>query len=202
MSHAPRTIQPGKVAWAGNLDGFQCKHVFANNPKATKEELYTPFITTMDNSGFSHVESDYDNEPADIHFGGCGNKVLYMVMDLDIRLARSQNLWGYIQMRILQRWDTCAAEAILRANGGDLFNFFNFVTTEDKQQCHYLYKKDYDGTNTDFDELKKYLEYNENNRVIFGENHSIATKEGQLYAMDDTKINFAIISDLVKMEKG
>ncbi|KAK3280716.1 hypothetical protein CYMTET_11470 [Cymbomonas tetramitiformis] len=62
-------------------------------------------------------------------------------------------------MRNLQRWDTCAAEAILKANGGDLFKFYQFVD-DAGEVISYKYKKDYtDGVNTDMIELQSYLDY-------------------------------------------
>ncbi|KAK3282557.1 hypothetical protein CYMTET_9713 [Cymbomonas tetramitiformis] len=175
LSHKPRTLDlaGAKVAWIGNLDGFEDKTIVETKLKAesvlspdsinelSKQALRdarVPFIKHMDKHGFVHMETLSDNQPTDIQMGGCGNKILHMVMALSATRARNQNFWGYVQMRNLQRWDTCAAEAILKASGGDLFKFYQFVD-DAGEAIPYKYTKNRDGVNTDMIELQSYLDY-------------------------------------------
>eukprot|EP00854_Cymbomonas_tetramitiformis_P000656 gene656-1093_t len=189
VSHEAREFMAHrKAGWVGNLDGFECQHILNQADKPSKKDTQKPFIAHMEENGFVYVESNTKNEPIDIELGGCGNKILHMVMNVNKPGARSNNLWAYVQMRNLQRWDTCAAEAILRANGGDLFKLFQFVS--DNLIERYLYKKDEKGINTDFTQLsKKHLHYTKEGKVIFGENYLIQSKD-KVYAIDDLKNNF------------
>jgi len=81
-----------------------------------------------------------------VRSGGAGNK---MLMLLEHSLASSAEDGGgpclYIQDRGVSRWDTCAAEAILRAFGGDLVKL---SSGEAGGESHYTYLKTDD--NLDF----------------------------------------------------
>lgn len=71
-----------------------------------------------------------------VRSGGAGNK---MLMLLESSLASSEDGGGsclYIQDRGVSRWDTCAAEAILRAFGGDLAKLSG---EEAGEETHYTY---------------------------------------------------------------
>ena len=68
-----------------------------------------------------------------VRSGGAGNKMLILLAS---SLASAEDGGGsclYIQDRGVSRWDTCAAEAILRAFGGDL------VKLEPDEEPHYTY---------------------------------------------------------------
>jgi hypothetical protein len=69
--------------------------------------------------------------------GGAGNK---MMMVLEGRGT------CYIQDRGVSRWDTCAAQAVLEANGGALVKLNDFI--QSKQLVSYTYRRS--DTNLDF----------------------------------------------------
>mmetsp|Transcript_21920 Transcript_21920/g.30127 ORF Transcript_21920/g.30127 Transcript_21920/m.30127 type:complete len:376 (+) Transcript_21920:32-1159(+) len=61
--------------------------------------------------------------------GGAGNKMLMLLEGKG---------HCYIQDRGVSRWDTCAAEAVLKANGGILAKLSTFANSKELESYHYL----------------------------------------------------------------
>ena len=73
----------------------------------TSNGQISPFLQALISKGYTQVCS-----------GGCGNKTLML-------LEGKGNI--YLQDRGVSRWDTCAAQAILEANGGVLCKLTDFI---------------------------------------------------------------------------
>lgn len=136
--------ESGIKSWAYGCPSentFECK--LSEHPKLdAKDKL--GFLTTNGNiSSFTAAlikELGYQQ----VCSGGVGNKMLML-------LEGRGHL--YLQDRGVSRWDTCGAEAVLKARGGTLSQLEPFLSTGETK--HYTYKKS--SSNLDFKANVSYL---------------------------------------------
>ncbi|KAJ9470400.1 putative inositol monophosphatase 3 [Diplonema papillatum] len=108
-----------------------------NTPAAAADS--SPKLLTSNGSISKFLEAYLEKQPAArVKSGGAGNKVL-MLLEHGAGCA-------YIQDRGLSRWDTCAAEAVIKARGGLLVKLSPFI--RDGSLVPYTYLKS--DVNTDF----------------------------------------------------